>query len=174
MLIMDRTKWLGVVLGVLLATFLITHLLSMFTGMMARTYATVSDIPYADIWVMDPAVEYVDEPAGLPDTALLLYVFTMENLPHYATLYAMGAPRRTLITMIAIQALFSGATGYGLGIGASVLMSKVIRTTAMPYELKPKTLAFSAIMVIAVSLIASILSARRVAAIEPGLIFQRR
>lgn len=70
LLIGDTTKWLGVVLGVFLSTFLITHMLGMFNGMMARTYALITDIPQVDIWVMDPAVEYVDEPAGLPPTAL--------------------------------------------------------------------------------------------------------
>ncbi|MCC6677950.1 MAG: FtsX-like permease family protein [Phycisphaerales bacterium] len=70
MLLGDTTKFVGVVLGVFFCTFLITHLLSMFTGLMSRTYALVTDIPQADIWVMDPAVEYVDEPAGLPSTSL--------------------------------------------------------------------------------------------------------
>lgn len=70
MLVGDTTKVLGVVLGVLFCTFLCTHMLSMFAGMMERSFALVSDIPQADIWVMDPTVEYVDEPAGLPPTAL--------------------------------------------------------------------------------------------------------
>ena len=70
MLLGDTTKWLGVVLGVFFCTFLITHLLAMFAGMMERSFALITDIPQADIWVMDPAVEYVDEPAGLPPTAL--------------------------------------------------------------------------------------------------------
>jgi putative ABC transport system permease protein len=70
MLTGEPARWLGVVLGVFFCTFLITHLLSMFSGMMKRSYALVSDIPEADIWVMDPAVEYVDEPAGLPPTTV--------------------------------------------------------------------------------------------------------
>jgi putative ABC transport system permease protein len=70
MLIGDVTKWLGVVLGVFLCTFLICHMLSMFSGMMERSFALVTDIPQADIWVMDPAVQYVDEPIGMPDGAL--------------------------------------------------------------------------------------------------------
>lgn len=70
MLVGDTTKLLGVVLGVLFCTFLTTHLLSMFAGMMQRSYALITDIPQPDIWVMDPTVEYVDEPAGLSPTAL--------------------------------------------------------------------------------------------------------
>jgi len=70
MLVGDAIKSGGVVLGVLFCAFLITHLLSMVSGMLVRTYALVSDIPQADVWVMDPATEYVDEPAGMPPTAL--------------------------------------------------------------------------------------------------------
>lgn len=70
MLVGDAVKSGGVVLGVLFCAFLITHMLSMVSGMLVRTYALVSDIPQADVWVMDPATEYVDEPAGLPSTAL--------------------------------------------------------------------------------------------------------
>lgn len=70
MLVGDTVKWLGVVLGVFFCTFLITHMLSMFNGLLQRTYASISDIPEADLWVMDPATEYVDETAGLPATAL--------------------------------------------------------------------------------------------------------
>lgn len=70
MLFGDATKCLGVVLGIFLSTFLISHMLGMFNGMMERTYAQVTDIPLADIWVMDPAVEYVDGPSGLSATAL--------------------------------------------------------------------------------------------------------
>lgn len=70
MLMGQPARWLGVVLGVLLCTFLITHMLSMFSGMMRRSYALVTDIPEANVWVMDAAVENVDEPAGLPMTAL--------------------------------------------------------------------------------------------------------
>ena len=70
MLMGDTIKWMGVVLGVFFCTFLITHLLSMFTAMLQRTYATISDIPQADVWVMDPSTEYVDETSGMPPTAL--------------------------------------------------------------------------------------------------------
>src|SRR4051812_5822201 len=53
MLLGDTTKFLGVVLGVFLSTFLISHMLGMFNGMMKRTYGMISDIPQADVWVMD-------------------------------------------------------------------------------------------------------------------------
>ncbi len=70
MLVGDVVKSLGVVMGVFLSTFLVTHMLAMFTGMLQRTYSLLTDMPQADVWVMDPAVEYADEVTGMPATSL--------------------------------------------------------------------------------------------------------
>lgn len=70
MLLGDWGKSMGVAMGVFLSTFLVAHLLAMFTGMMQRTFSLITDVPQPDIWVMDPAVEYVDDPAPLSATAL--------------------------------------------------------------------------------------------------------
>ncbi len=70
MLLGARLKFIGLITGVLFTSFLITHFQAMLVGIMTRTYAMVDDMPIVDVWVMDPAVEYVDETAGLPATAL--------------------------------------------------------------------------------------------------------
>lgn len=390
MLIGDTTKWIGVVLGVFLCTFLITHMLSMFNGMMERSYSMISDIPEARIWVMDPAVEYVDEPIGMPDgallrvrgvdgvswamplvtttlatrmpngqfrgvllvgvddatligaprkivkgsvndlrtadavivdthsaesrlrmpvrtfsppepgqhgpletgatrpldvndelsindhrarvvgladlglrfinkpvayttysnalrlapaqrhmlsfvlvapeegqdpatiaqritqqtgllartdkqfidatynyfvkvtgvveriaflvgiglvigvciSALLLYLFTAENARIYATFLALGAGRLTLIRMIAVQSLVSSVTVYGAGVGFSALFGRLFARDAMPYKLITPTLLFAGGAVVIVAVVASLLSARRVLTLEPGIVFK--
>jgi putative ABC transport system permease protein len=69
MLLGDVTKYLGLVFGVSFSCLLITLLLGMYNGIMIRAHALIDDTPQADIWVMDPAVEYVDEVASLSDTA---------------------------------------------------------------------------------------------------------
>lgn len=389
MLVGDTTKWLGVVLGVLFCAFLITHMLSMFAGMMSRTFALVSDIPIADIWVMDPAVEYTDEPAGMSPTALrrvqsapgvewavplytgtlrarlpngrfrgvlvigvddaslvgapielvsghveslrsadaaiadvegartllrmpmsptahepgwqrpdltgqtrplgmgdelllndhrlkivgmaelgprliakpvvyttysraleiappernllsfvlvkvkpgedhqatarrieaatglkartalefkedtfwyfvettgvvgrilfmvvlaavvgsavsalLLYVFTNDNLKYYGVLKAMGAADRTVAMMVVVQAATCGLLGFGLGVGLSVLLSHLVSRKAMPYLLMWSTMGSTLVTVMLVCTLAALLSARRVAKLEPGIVFR--
>ncbi len=391
MLFGDATKCLGVVLGIFLSTFLISHMLGMFNGMMQRTYGMVTDVPLADVWVMDPSVEYVDGPAGLPPTAidrvrgvagvewavpmismslpirlpggalrsglvlglddatfigapakmingriedvraldsvivdtisatgqlktpinpdlhrlpdrsspqdaptrdlrlgdefyvndhrlvvsglaklgpqflsrpmlfmpysrvlqiappqrnlpqfvlvhaksgidptalaraindatglrartskqfcddtywyyvrttgvvdriafmvsvgvvvgvsvsaLLLYVFTAENAWAYALLSAMGAPRRTITAMVVVQALTCGALGYGLGIGASCALGKYSPTDTLPYLALWQTLVGAGGAVLAICVIASVLSLRTVFKVEPASVFQRR
>ena len=70
MLTGDRTKYLGIVFGVAFGTVLIAQQMAIFVGLMRRTSSQIIDISAADVWVMDPAVEYVDEPAPLTPTAL--------------------------------------------------------------------------------------------------------
>ncbi len=61
MLVGDRTKFLGIVLGLTFSALLITQQGSIFCGLMLRTCAQITDITGADLWVMDPAVRYIDD-----------------------------------------------------------------------------------------------------------------
>ena len=47
--------------GITFAALLIAQQLSIFCGLLLRTTSQLQDIAEADIWVMDPNVEYVDE-----------------------------------------------------------------------------------------------------------------
>src|ERR1700719_3303713 len=61
MLVGDKTKFLGIVLGLTFSALLITQQGSIFCGLMLRTCAQITDITGADLWVMDPAVRYIDD-----------------------------------------------------------------------------------------------------------------
>ncbi|HKB42444.1 MAG TPA: ABC transporter permease [Gemmataceae bacterium] len=70
MLTGDRSKYLGIIFGVAFASLLMAHQVSIFVGIMRRTTSQISDIHEANIWVMDPKVQYVEEAAPLHDTDL--------------------------------------------------------------------------------------------------------
>ncbi len=70
MLFGDPIKCLGLVLGVALCTLLICQQVSIFFGLLGRASSVVNDAAEADVWVMDPAVNTVDVPFPLRDTAL--------------------------------------------------------------------------------------------------------
>ncbi|MDH4099600.1 MAG: ABC transporter permease [Nitrospirota bacterium] len=70
MLVGDRAKYLGIVMGLTFASFLITQQMSIFTGLMTRTYGFITDAGLADIWVMDPKVQFIDDVKPLQDTQL--------------------------------------------------------------------------------------------------------
>jgi putative ABC transport system permease protein len=70
MLVGDRGKYLGIIMGLTFASLLITQQSSIFTGLMTRTYSFIGDLSQPDIWVMDPKVQYIDDNKPLQDTEL--------------------------------------------------------------------------------------------------------
>ena len=70
MLVGDRGKYLGIIIGLTFASLLITQQSSIFTGLMTRTYGAISDLSQPDIWVMDPKVLFIDDIKPLQDTEL--------------------------------------------------------------------------------------------------------
>ena len=61
MLLGDRAKYIGLIFGIAFSTMLMSNQISIFAGLMLRTAGQILDAREADIWVMDPRVEYVDE-----------------------------------------------------------------------------------------------------------------
>jgi putative ABC transport system permease protein len=61
MLMGDRAKYLGIIAGITFASLLISQQAAIFCGLLLRTTSQLQDIADADIWVMDPNVEYFDE-----------------------------------------------------------------------------------------------------------------
>jgi putative ABC transport system permease protein len=61
MLVGDRAKFLGIVMGLTFSALLIMQQGSIFCGLMLRTAGQITDITGADLWVMDPNVRYIDD-----------------------------------------------------------------------------------------------------------------
>lgn len=70
MLFHDRVKFLGLVVGVAFSTLLINQQLGIFIGLLSRAGAVISDVPEADLWVMDPGVKNLETIFPLRDTEL--------------------------------------------------------------------------------------------------------
>jgi len=70
MLVGDRGKYLGIIMGLTFASLLVTQQSSIFTGLMTRTYGAITDLSQPDIWVMDPKVLFIDDIKPLQDTEL--------------------------------------------------------------------------------------------------------
>jgi putative ABC transport system permease protein len=71
MLLGDRAKYVGIVIGLTFASFLVTWPSAIFTGVMSRTFSFVSDIGLPDIWVVDPTVQYIEDVKPMRDTEVL-------------------------------------------------------------------------------------------------------
>jgi putative ABC transport system permease protein len=70
MLVGDRAKYLGIVMGLTFASLLLTQQSGIFVGLMSRTFGFLTDTSLPDIWVMDEKVQYVDDVKPLQDTEL--------------------------------------------------------------------------------------------------------
>lgn len=70
MLMGDKAKFFGILLGLTFASLLITQQMAIFIGLMTRTYGFVTDAQLPDIWVMDPKVQFVDDIKPLQETQL--------------------------------------------------------------------------------------------------------
>lgn len=70
MLVGDRARYLGILMGLTFASLLITQQSAIFNGLMARTYGFITDTGLPDIWVMDPKVMFIDDVKPLQDTML--------------------------------------------------------------------------------------------------------
>jgi putative ABC transport system permease protein len=70
MLMGDRAKYIGLLLGITFTAFLVTFAASYFAGFMTRGFALVTENGEADVWVMDPAVDSVELTINMPASAL--------------------------------------------------------------------------------------------------------
>src|SRR6187402_1211867 len=70
MLVGDRAKYLGIIMGLTFASLLITQQLAIFFGLMTRTFGAITDLGQPDIWVMDGKVQFIDDIKPLQDTQL--------------------------------------------------------------------------------------------------------
>jgi len=61
MLVGDRAKYIGIILGLSFASFIITQQAAIFIGLMTRTFGFITDTSQPNVWVMDPKVQFVDD-----------------------------------------------------------------------------------------------------------------
>ncbi len=104
------------------------------------------------------------------------YLFTIENLKQFGALKAMGVNNLRIVGMILFQALQVAFIGYGFGIGAAVLMGKLMGLAAkgippaffMPWQL----LVGVGVAVLIIAVLASLLSIKKVLFLEPAVVFK--
>lgn len=68
MLVGNRARYIGIVIGLTFASLLITQQSAIFIGLMTRTFSFLTDTALPDIWVVDPKVQYIDDIKPMKDT----------------------------------------------------------------------------------------------------------
>jgi len=89
LLVNDRAKFTGLLIGITFAVFLMIAMTSMFAGVLNRASSTVINIG-AQMWVMDPSVNTVANTIGMPDYTLDA-VRSMKGVQYAVPLFSGGA-----------------------------------------------------------------------------------
>ena len=102
------------------------------------------------------------------------YLFVLENLKQFGALKAIGVTNWRITGMILMQALIVGLIGYCIGIAmtAAFFESTKNNLDLRGFYLLPEVMAGVAIAVILIVALATILSVRRVAVLEPAIVFR--
>jgi putative ABC transport system permease protein len=111
---------------------------------------------------------------GLSICAQTFYTFVLENLAKFGALKAIGAKSYELIAMILFQTLFTGLTGYGLGVGLSSLLIGFAKQRIPNYaaDITFFNLGMAFFMVLVISGVSSFIAVRKVIKVEPFDIFR--
>ncbi|MBI3818538.1 MAG: FtsX-like permease family protein [Planctomycetes bacterium] len=109
---------------------------------------------------------------GIAIAGQVFYSFTLENLKHFGALKAMGASDGTLLAMIVVQVSHVAAIGYGIGVGVASLFGYLMSGTELAFRLPWQLLLGSAGAVFLVSILAAIISLRKVVKLEPAVVFK--
>jgi putative ABC transport system permease protein len=111
---------------------------------------------------------------GLSISGQTFYTFILENLERFGALKAIGMKSRDLVGMILFQATFTALTGYGLGVGACVLLIWLAKLRLPSYAamLTYASLAIGFVMVAIIAAISSYVGIRKVLQIDPFSIFR--
>jgi len=111
---------------------------------------------------------------GLAITGQTFYLFVTENIRQFGALKAMGVDNGTLVRMILLQGFVAGSTGYGLGVGlAASFFEATAHVPALEgFGMFPGLLAGISATVMAIVVLASLLSIRKVLVLEPAMVFR--
>ncbi len=143
------------------------------------------ELPVARVVTLDEVLaRSVSEPrfyaillGSFAGTALFLAALGLFGVTSYAVAQrtrelavrvALGARREELLRMVLREALVLGAAGVGVGLAGAVLLSRVI--SSMLYSLSPRdplTLGGVALLLLATTLLAGYLPARRATRVDP-------
>ncbi|MGD2249283.1 MAG: ABC transporter permease [Candidatus Methanofastidiosia archaeon] len=104
---------------------------------------------------------------------LTIYTATMEKIPEFGTLKAIGASKKDIDKILIEQVLWSVSVGYVCGLLLSVSgMYVVQRLTVMPIKITVLLAVAAYGLTLTLSLLGSVMSIRKVHKIDPAIVFR--
>ncbi len=110
---------------------------------------------------------------GLLVIGISIYTITLERQREYGVLKAIGANTPHLLTVVFAQALTSACLGYLLGIVLAYVAETLIRTLSLTQIIiEPSGVLSQLPVLIAITLLAALMSVGRVIRLDPMVVFQ--
>jgi len=109
---------------------------------------------------------------GIVVVAQTLYTSTMEHLKEFGTVKAIGGSNADIYGILGKQAAISAVVGFVAGVVPSMLARGPIAKSGLQLIVPLPLLGIVLVGTIAFCLLAALLSFRKVAAIDPGLVFR--
>lgn len=109
---------------------------------------------------------------GVVIAAQTLYASTMDRLPEYATIRAMGGPRSYLYTIVIKQGVLGGLMGYGVGISLVLLLAHLARNSSAAPDVPWWLAAAIGLVTVLMCIAAALVSINKVTAIDPVKVFR--
>ncbi|HEV3164543.1 MAG TPA: ABC transporter permease [Isosphaeraceae bacterium] len=109
---------------------------------------------------------------GVVIVAQTLYASTVDHLAEFGTVKALGGRNADVYGIIAEQAAFAAALGFGLALALACGLAPILVRFDMKMIVTPRLAAFVFVGTEALCLGAAILSFRKVAALDPAMVFR--
>ena len=110
---------------------------------------------------------------GMAIAGQTFYLFTVENLPQFGALKAIGASTGMLARMILLQSFTVGTIGYGVGVGLATLFGLTAGSGGrLPFKETWPLLVGVAVALLLICSISSAISIRKLAKLEPAIVFR--
>lgn len=110
---------------------------------------------------------------GMAISGQTFYLFTVENLPQFGALKAIGASTGMLARMILLQSFTVGFIGYGIGVGLATLFGLTAGSGGrLPFKETWPLLVGVAVALLLICSISSAISIRKLAKLEPAIVFR--
>lgn len=105
--------------------------------------------------------------------SLTIYTATMERMPEFGTLKAIGATKKDIYKILIEQAFWPATIGFLAGVGLSLAATLVITSiTIMPIEISVSLVLVVYVLTVVLSVLGSFLSIRKISKIDPAIVFR--
>lgn len=108
---------------------------------------------------------------GVGTVGMILYMSTIDHLPQFATLKALGVPNRRVILLVALQALIVGSIGFCVGTAMALVAANGMQQQSLSVELSSGLVWSVLAGTMFFCAAASLLSAVKIVRIDPGMVF---